>query len=954
VLGPLEIEVDGIRVEVGGPLARRCAAALVSAGGTVVSDSVLAELVWGASPPDNVFGGVRVLVSRLRSVLGPAGGEVLGRVGSGYRLAVAAEATDVGSFAGLVDSGVRLLAGGEPDRAAGVLESALGLWRGGPWPELGDAPLAESARARLVELREVALEGLQAARLELGQTAIAVATLSEMVIAAPYRERRWELLALGLYRAGRQGHALAELRRVRQLLANELGIKPGPALRELERRMLTQDPTLLGPATAAQRLPQQDFTPPPRRSGTTTPRSSLVGRAGQLQLLSGLLVEQRLVTLWGPAGVGKTRLALEHVAALDLDRDVWQVELAAVHTVDDVVGAVAAAVGVIHLAGDLVGVIRHAVAGRAGLLVLDNCEHLIAPIAELALRLLTDCPELRILATSREPLGMDGEHTLLLEPLPVRGPLGGDGAAVELLVDRVRLRRAGWTPTGTEREAVREICRMLDGLPLAIELAAARERAFGLGDIAVHLTQRLDVLATAPKNSINPHRGLQAAIGWSVEQLDPADRAMLLRLWPFEGGFSWQAAHAVQPADTEAVLAVLASLVDRSVITADTSSHPSRYRMLETIRRYCRDHDPNPDATQETHAAWVRALVAEHATELTGPPTVPGIQTIRAEVANIRAGITHDLAHQPLQALRTATALDWTWVILGTIPEGTRLIRAALDACPTAATEDRASALLALSLCASHAGDPADGLRLAEVAEKLLEKQDPVPGMMLIKAMMCGGIALAELGDLRRLRAYIDGFRRQVEIADSPERLQAVHHGANGLTLRMEGQHREGFDALRTCRELSQRCGAFWEAAESERFLAIGLLSTPGTDAEKPDINEVLAALHGALRTYQQMGHRTGLLAVIYLGAYALAGVAAPETVVRLSAAVSEHSRRIGSDPRRSTHIIEPGVEQRISQLLPDPQRSAAEHAGKQTKWAEMIELFTDTTTLLSSRSQTR
>jgi len=507
VLGSIEIEIDGVLLDLGGPSPRRLLAALIAADGSPVSDTVLAEVVWGGGPPKNFVSGLRVLVSRLRAALGPDAQKHLRRIRSGYSFDLPPEAIDHCRFSDLVGEGRRRLAAGDARRAVDVFESALALWRGHPWPELDDSMVVYGARATLVELQALAVEELQAARLKLGDTATAVAALSAAVAQAPHRERRWELLVLGLYRSGRQAHALAELRRARGLLADELGIEPGPALGGLEQRILIHDPTLLGTTPAALPLPPPDPATPPRpvvaQPGIARPLSSLVGRAHELKALDDLLAHQRLVTLLGPAGVGKTRVALEHATGHNAG-EVWQIRLADIHAARDVAAAVAAAAGVVHLGGDPVAQIQHALAHRPGLLVLDNCEHLVEPVAELTLQLLTRCPELRILATSRTPLGIDGEHTTFLQPLPLRDEHGGDGAAVQLLFDRVRLHRAGWTPSNSDRQAAREICTTLDGLPLAIELAAARERAFGLDAIVTHLSQRLDVLGTAPKGLCQP------------------------------------------------------------------------------------------------------------------------------------------------------------------------------------------------------------------------------------------------------------------------------------------------------------------------------------------------------------------------------------------------------------------------------------------------------------------
>jgi len=252
VLGPLECAVDGVTVHLGGPTPRRLLAALSAAHGVPVADAALAELVWQGRPTPEAVAALRVLVSRLRSALGPDARCRLHRDSAGYSLDLPDAATDHGRFRASVGLGRRLLAEGAPSEAIGVLEAALALWRGQPWPELDDAPLATGARAGLVELREVAVEEVQAAHLELGDVATAVAALSAAVITAPYRERRWELLALGLYRSARQAHALAQLRRARSVFLGELGVRPGPALCELERRILAHDPTLQlpGPARA--------------------------------------------------------------------------------------------------------------------------------------------------------------------------------------------------------------------------------------------------------------------------------------------------------------------------------------------------------------------------------------------------------------------------------------------------------------------------------------------------------------------------------------------------------------------------------------------------------------------------------------------------------------------------------------------------------------------------------
>jgi DNA-binding SARP family transcriptional activator len=254
VLGPLECTVDGVEVPLGGPTPRRLVAALSAAHGVPVADAALVELAWRGSAPPEAISALRVLVSRLRSALGPAARDQLRRGPGGYSLALPDGATDHGRFRASVGRGRRLLAKGQPREALAAFEASLALWRGQPWTELDDALLAVEARGGLVELREVAVEEAQAARLELGDAATAVAALSAAVITAPYRERRWELLALGLYRGARQAEALAQLRRARTVLAGELGIRPGPVLCELERRILAHDPALELPGPVRARV----------------------------------------------------------------------------------------------------------------------------------------------------------------------------------------------------------------------------------------------------------------------------------------------------------------------------------------------------------------------------------------------------------------------------------------------------------------------------------------------------------------------------------------------------------------------------------------------------------------------------------------------------------------------------------------------------------------------------
>ncbi|HWN36152.1 MAG TPA: BTAD domain-containing putative transcriptional regulator [Pseudonocardia sp.] len=660
------MDAAGARVKLGGPVPRRLFTELIAAAGQPVPDDQLTEAVWGADTPARAATTLQVCVSRLRQALGVEARQLLQRTNSGYALRLDPDATDAAQFTRAVYEGRRHLADGRAGTALHVLTGALALWRGEPYADLPTSNLVAAARAQLTELREVAFEERGAARLALGDAARAVSELSAAVTSSPFRERRWALLILGLYRGGRQGDALAALRRVRALLSDELGVDPGAELRELERRVLSHDPRLLlpestGPAAPAAPTGRGAKACLTGRGGSTGrggaageadrnrtwPLSTFVGRDRELATVASALRERRLVTLVGPGGVGKTRLVVQYVAQR-VDSP-WLVRLAHVREPAALAQVVTDAVGGPgRPCADLVD----ALAARPGLLVLDNCEHLVEPVAELVLELLEHCPDLHVLVTSREPLGVDGETCVPVEPLPLRAPDGTDGPAVTMLLDRVTAVRTGWRPTEAERAEAHAVCAALDGLPLALELAAARARVLSLGEISARLDDRFTLLGAVPRGSLSTHATLRAAVGWSVERLPEADRALLHRLWAFDGEFSMEGAEAVRPAATS-MIESMATLVARSVVVADTTVTPARYRLLETVRAYCRESDPDPAATREAHARWAREFAArtEVGSRTARPATVsltpalgrPRLDRARRSLAALDA-VTEDMA----------------------------------------------------------------------------------------------------------------------------------------------------------------------------------------------------------------------------------------------------------------------------------------------------------------------
>lgn len=526
VLGPLEVRAGDRPVHVGGRLPRRLLAILIAAEGRPVSEDSLVEELWGGSGPRNPAGALQVYVSRLRRVLP---GTALQRSVGGYRLP--ASDTDVERFRSHL---ARARASAADDRHADAheaFETGLRLWRGTPYEDLADDESTAAIRAALLEQRDTAQEESAAALLATGDHPGAVAALELLVHAAPYRERRWQLLALALYRSGRQADALAAVRRVRALLAEELGVDPGPELRELEGRILSQDPALAGPVAVTR--------PPGDR-----PLSSFIGRDAELAVLDRLADTHRLVTVVGPAGSGKTRLAVEWAG-----RDVV-VRLADVTDPAPLVSAIAAAVGVTGFTGDPYEALVKRLRLHGRPLVLDNCEHLVDDVARLVADLLDRVPALRVVATSRSPLGVDGEHSLPL------GPLAADDA-VALLTDRIRATLPGWLEQDTDRRELHRLAEALDRLPLALELAAARVRTFGVRALTEQLDDRFTVLGRIPHSTMTPHATLQEAVAWSFGLLSDEERDLAVRLWPYEGGFPLGAAASAAGLDVSVTIAAL-------------------------------------------------------------------------------------------------------------------------------------------------------------------------------------------------------------------------------------------------------------------------------------------------------------------------------------------------------------------------------------------------------------
>ncbi|MEV6068234.1 BTAD domain-containing putative transcriptional regulator [Nocardia sp. NPDC052001] len=565
ILGSIEVRrTDGDPIAVGGPQVRALLALLALDAGKLVSRERLIDGLYGEDPPGDAAHALQSQVSRLRRALrataGPAtagsakagsaatgaaaGGPVGTSLGSatgefvesspaGYRLAVESQAVDAHRFARLAEQGRNALRDRDPAAAATLLDQALACWRGPALADVLDAPFAEVQVARLDEARLTVLADRAEAALALGDHHSVVATLPELVAAHPLRERLRALLMRGLYAAGRQADALESFEQGRRLLSDELGADPGTELTEAHLAILRAD---AAPAPALRRLPAQ-FT-------------SFIGREPELARLISLLAHSRLVTIAGPGGTGKTRLSLEVGARVQ--GEVCVVELAALADGAQVAPAVVAALGGRDSSGgrDPETQLLSILADRPLLLILDNTEHLVLDTARLTHRLLRACPGLRVLVTSREPLAITGESVFPLGQLPIAAPEAVlaeqvNSPAIRLFADRAAAAKPGFTVDAGTIGAVRRICARLDGLPLAIELAAARLRTLDIDDIDARLTDRFRLLSRGARTAEPRHATLHAVVAWSWDLLTPAERQLAQRFTVFANGATLAAAQHI-------------------------------------------------------------------------------------------------------------------------------------------------------------------------------------------------------------------------------------------------------------------------------------------------------------------------------------------------------------------------------------------------------------------------
>ena len=783
LLGPFEVRTDnGAVLDLPGARLRGLLTALALEPARLVPKATLVDWIWGERPPSDAANALQRLVSRLRKAL-PAG-TIDGHT-DGYRLALEPDAVDAVRFQRLVE---RARAEEDPR----LLREGLALWRGAALQDVGlpDSAAFDAAASRLEQLRLAALEDRFDAEIHLGHGARLVAELTDLVAAHPLRERLVAALMRALVAAGRDTDALLVYQRTREALADALGVDPSPVLSAVHVALL-----------------RGELRPPVERPTTNlrAELTSFVGKDDDVAAVRELVAGHRLTTLVGPGGSGKTRLATESARTLlgDLPDGAWLVDLAAIGADGDVAQAALAGLGLrdallggattAEPTGRLIAAIRD----REMLLVLDNCEHVIESVATFAHRVLGECRRLRILATSREPLGITGEALWLIEPLalPEEGAATAEiesSPAVQLLRDRAGAVRKDLGRDDHAVMTMARICRALDGMPLAIELAAARLRTMSLDQLAGRLDDRFRLLTGGSRTALPRHRTLRAVIDWSWELLTDAERMVLRRLSVFSGGASLEAAERVCAGDAVApveVLESLTALTEKSLLVTGGDRAP-RYRMLGMIREYSEQRlaeAGESDLARHAHLAYFTGLVETAQPHLRRAEQVEWLATLEVENGNIGAAMRGALAAgEAYGAMRLAAAAGWYWWLGGHKTEGRELIMAAMTMAGEVPDEVRATVFA--WIVAFQVSGRGDHYQAKELIHKVYEinqrVHSPHPAVKLV-------------AQLETLSKAPDAFLPAFEplFADDDPWVRAVARLRRGRMRIMRGEHGREADA---------------------------------------------------------------------------------------------------------------------------------------------------------------
>jgi predicted ATPase/DNA-binding SARP family transcriptional activator len=823
ILGTPSIVCGDRSVDLSGHVGRVLLALLVTPGRAVRRDR-LVDLLWGDEPPPTVRTALQVHVSRLRRLLADMSDcqATIETCADGYALRIADDAIDARRFEALLAGGRARLRAGDASHAVELFRDAVALWRGPAFDGYQHEAYFDPEAARLDGLRLDAEEECAHALIESGRAAEVVSEVDRLVSEEPWRERRWSLLMLAQYHSGRQVDALRTYQEARRILAAEVGVEPGRELQRLEWAILVHDPTLDRSSSALS----------PRPSTLPMPTVDLIGREQQLEAVERLLRERRIVTLTGPAGVGKTRLALElaHSLAEDCPDGVWWVELAESRASDLLAQHIATALGLRGLdrtaSDEVVNAVVDHLASRDALLVLDNCEHLATACTSLLSRLASGTTRLRVLATSRERLDVAGTCSFPLPPLPVPERMHAIGdaeanPAVQLFAQRARDLDPTFRLDECTEQAIAELCRRLDGLPLAIELVAAWTRILspdGMLDLVSHSADISSPSAGHPER----HASIGTALDASYELLDEVEAAVFRRSSVFAGPFDREALGAIAGdvvRSEETVLRVLAGLVDKSLVDADLDT--TRFRLLEPVRQYAAEQlrlSDAPDAARARHLAYYLELAERREPELRDLRQLEALSALDAAQSNLQAALGYALEtgdHE--RALRLACALHWYWYLSGRWAESAKWLDDVV-----AATRDDASDLHRLALVrsfqsASTFASMSSHADEAECARQHAREVGDTEAEMWAASTV--GIALWWRGEQLDRAASL--FERAVVIAEENGDEWRVAWGRKfqGMLAARNGDVDRAFELMRGALATFDRCGDLFASGHTLVFI---------------------------------------------------------------------------------------------------------------------------------------
>jgi predicted ATPase/DNA-binding SARP family transcriptional activator len=739
LLGPFEVAVAGEPVVVPGAKRQALVARLALRAGRVVSTDTLVEALWGGDLPAVPRNAVQHHVTRLRQALGE---DAIRLAADGYALDGAV--VDAIEFEQLLAAARSALRAGDARGAGDTVAEALALWRGPALLGLPQSSWALAEAARLDSLQLDALEEHFEAALALGEHAHLVPAIRVALEKSPFRERLWGHLMLALYRGGRQADALEAFQEARLVLLDELALEPGPELRRLQDAILAHDPAI-APVPVV----------PQRRGNVPASSTSFIDREAELAQVVELLREHRFVTLTGPPGVGKSRLALEAVRSVESElRDgAWHVDLSRTASSADVVRLAAQSLDA-RGADPLARTVAR-LRDTDALLMFDSCEHVIEETARVVEAVLRGCPGVRVLATSREVLHVPGEVCFAVPPLAVPGLGSSDSVgvpAVELFTARARAARPGFELTDEDAWVAAEISRLVDGIPLAIELAAARVNVLGLAEVLSLVRRRLELLRGQPATDA-ARAALATLVEWSYDLLHADEKTLLHHVAVHRGGAPLPAlveAGADHGLDEMTVVVLLGTLVDKSIVTVSFTSADARYDVLDTVRDYALERLAESGglmAARQAHAEYFAALADAAYGALRGPEWRAWVGRLELEHDNLWAALTY--AHEASEAdiAGRLGTFAWYFTLAERVSEGRRFVELAL----ASATEDAPASLrleLAGFLC-FFATEELDLDTAIEIGERALVATEPFPPQAgLVEAALA--LARAEAGDSER------------------------------------------------------------------------------------------------------------------------------------------------------------------------------------------------------------